>query len=331
MTPAPQRVGMLVFDDMKLLDIAGPAEVFVEANKLGANYDICMVSADGRDVRTSMGLRIPVDHAAASAGRFDTVLVAGGEAFPAGRVTDELASATRDMARRATRTGSICTGAFVLAAAGLLEGKRATTHWNHTRELARRYPGIRVEPDAIVVKDDTTYSSAGVTAGIDLALTLLEEDRGIDVSRGVARALVVYLQREGGQSQFAASLAAPVPSSSLLHSVVAAINADPSADHTSARLAEIARVSTRHLSRLFHDELATTPAKYVELVRLDTAKSLLDAGLSVTAVAESSGFGTSESLRRAFVSHLSIPPSKYRARFAAAGPSRSTEREDPAA
>jgi len=338
---APQRVGILVFDDMKLLDIAGPAEVFAEANNLGANYQISMVSADGRDVRTSIGLRIPVEFAASSAGRFDTVLVAGGEAFPAREVSQSLASAALDLSSNASRTGSICTGAFVLAAAGMLDGKRATTHWNHARELARRYPRIRVDLDALFVKDDTTYSSAGVTAGIDLALALLEEDQGVEMSRGVARSLVVYLQREGGQAQFAEGLAAPVPPGSLLHSVIAAVNADPSADYTAARLAEIARVSTRHLSRLFHDELETTPAKYVELVRLDKAKSLLDTGLSVTAVAESSGFGTSESLRRAFVSHLSIPPSKYRARFAAAASPRSgstlsasqlsAEREDPAA
>ena len=319
MSPAPQRVGILVFDDMKLLDIAGPAEVFAEANHFGANYEVSMVSADGRDVRASMGLRIPVDFSAATAGRFDTVVVAGGEAFPAGEVTDALASAAFDMSQRASRTASICTGAFVLAAAGLLDGKRATTHWNHARELARRYPGTRVEPDAFYVKDESTYSSAGVTAGIDLSLALLEEDHGAEVARNVARVLVVYLQREGGQAQFTDSLQAEVHHTSLLRGVVDTVNADPAAEYTAARLAEIARVSPRHLSRLFRDELDTTPGKYVELIRIDRAKALLDDGLSVTKVAESAGFGTSESLRRAFISHLSIPPSKYRDRFASTG------------
>ena len=195
MTPSPHTVGILVFDGMKLLDFAGPAEVFAEANNFGGDYRISMVSIDGRDVRTSMGLTLPVDLAATAAGSFDTVLVAGGEVFPAGPVSDGLASAAFELSQRATRTGSICTGAFVLAAAGLLEGKRATTHWQHAAELALRYPGIRVEPDAIFVKDDSTYSSAGVTAGIDLALALLEEDEGVELARNVAGRLSAARRR----------------------------------------------------------------------------------------------------------------------------------------
>jgi len=315
-SPAPHRVGILVFDNMKLLDIAGPADVFAQANQLGANYEVSMVSATGADVRTSMGLRIPVDYAASAAGTFRTVLVAGGEAFPAGDVTEELASAAFDLSKQASRTASICTGAFVLAAAGLLDGKRATTHWMHARELAERYPTITVDAGALYVKDGSTYSSAGVTAGIDLTLALLEEDHGVDIARTVARALVVYLHREGGQSQFADSSLAPVPRASLLRSVIDTVDNNPSAEYSVTRLAEIARVSPRHLARLFRDELGTTPGKYVELIRFDRAKELLDAGLSVTEAAQDSGFGSSESLRRAFIAHMSIPPSKYRGRFA---------------
>ncbi|MBF4571903.1 DJ-1/PfpI family protein [Herbiconiux sp. VKM Ac-1786] len=318
MSSSGHRVALLVFDDMKLLDLAGPAEVFAEANHFGADYRMSMVSVDGRDVRTSMGMRIPVDFSAASRGSFDTVVVTGGEAFPAGEVTEALASAAVSMSERAARTASICTGAFVLAAAGLLDGKRATTHWHHTRELAQRYPGIRVQPDAIVVEDDATYTSAGVTAGIDLALTLLEQDEGAEVARGVARALVVYLRRDGGQTQFSDSLLAPVGEASLLRVVVSAVMADPSAQHTASSMAAIARVSPRHLSRLFNDELATTPGKYVEIVRVDKAKSLLDLGHTVTRVAQDSGFGTPESLRRAFIAHLSVPPSVYQRRFSSA-------------
>jgi len=314
-----QSVGILVFDGMKLLDFAGPVEVFAEANNFGADYRVTMVSVDGRDVRTSMGLTIPVDRAASDPGRFDTIVVAGGEVFPAGPVSDSLASAALDMSRQASRTASVCTGAFVLAAAGLLDGKRATTHWQHARTLATRYPTTRVEPDAIFVKDASTYSSAGVTAGIDLALALVEEDQGDDLARQVARSLVVYLKRDGGQSQFSGSLAEHVPSGSLLRAVIDAVHTDPTAEYSVARLAELARVSPRHLSRLFRDELETTPGKYVELIRIDKARTLLDDGFSVTEVAESSGFGTPESLRRAFISHLSMPPSKYRARFASTG------------
>jgi len=319
MTRSPHTVGILVFDGMKLLDFAGPAEVFAEANLSGGDYRVSMVSADGSDVRASTGLTIPVDTAAADADAFETMLVVGGEVFPAGPVSDALASAALDMSRRARRTASVCTGAFVLAAAGLLDGKRATTHWQHAGQLAQRYPAARVEPDAIFVKDGTTYSSAGVTAGIDLALALVEEDGGIELARTVARSLVVYLQRDGGQSQFSDGLAPQVPRGSLLRGVVEAVNSDPAAEYTAHTLAEIARVSPRHLSRLFRDELSTTPAKYVELIRLDRAKSLLDEGMSVTQVAETAGFGTPESLRRTFVSHFSIPPSQYRARFASTG------------
>ena len=309
---------------MKLLDMAGPAEVFAEANLSGANYRISLVSSDGSDVRSSIGLRIPVDSAVADAGRFDTVLVAGGEVFPANPVPESLASAALDLADRASRTASICTGAFVLAAAGLLDGKRATTHWKHTRELAARYPTTQVQPDAIFVRDQSTYSSAGVTAGIDLALALLEEDEGDELTRTVARSLVVYMQRAGGQSQFSATLQGPAPRTALLRGVVDIVNADPAAEYTVTRLAEIAQVSPRHLTRLFHDELGTTPGRYVELIRFDKAKALLDTGMSVTDVAQYSGFGTSESLRRAFIAHLSIPPSKYRGRFSPMAGTRNT-------
>jgi len=309
---------------MKLLDMAGPAEVFAEANLSGANYRISLVSTDGSDVRSSIGLRIPVDSAVADAGRFDTVLVAGGEVFPANPVPESLAGAALDLADRASRTASICTGAFVLAAAGLLDGKRATTHWKHTRELAARYPTTQVQPDAIFVRDQSTYSSAGVTAGIDLALALLEEDEGDELTRTVARSLVVYMQRAGGQSQFSATLQGPAPRTALLRGVVDIVNADPAAEYTVTRLAEIAQVSPRHLTRLFHDELGTTPGRYVELIRFDKAKALLDTGMSVTDVAQYSGFGTSESLRRAFIAHLSIPPSKYRGRFSPMAGTRNT-------
>jgi transcriptional regulator GlxA family with amidase domain len=314
-TSTPHKVGILVFDGAKMLDIAGPAEVFAEANLSGTDYRISMLSFDGKDVRTSIGMRIPVDGSAFSAGRYDTVLVAGGEVFPATPVSDGIRDAAGHLSEHTARISSICTGAFVLGAAGLLDGKRATTHWKHTRELARRHPTTTVEPDAIFVKDHTTYSSAGVTAGIDLALALLEEDAGQPLTRTVAQSLVVYMQRAGGQSQFSASLQGPSPRTPVLRLVVDAVKADPTAPYGVASLAEIARVSPRHLTRLFHEELGTTPAKYLELIRFDLAKAQLDAGHSVTLAAQLSGFGTSESLRRAFIAHLKISPSRYQRRF----------------
>ena len=194
------RVGILVFDGVKLLDVAGPSEVFAEANRFGARYRLVLCSPDGREVASSTGMRISVDAAAADAGPLHLALVAGGDVFPAHPVTAELAAAARALAGFAQRTASICTGAFVLAAAGLLDGRRATTHWRHTDILARAHPAISVVPDAIYIEDGPVLSSAGVTAGIDLALALVERDYGAELARDVARSLVVFLQRPGGQS-----------------------------------------------------------------------------------------------------------------------------------
>ncbi|MCS5717102.1 GlxA family transcriptional regulator [Herbiconiux sp. CPCC 205763] len=311
----PRRVVLLVFDGMKLLDVTGPAEVFSEANLMGADYELRFVSPDGQDVATSVGMRLPVDGAAADITAADTVMVSGGDALPTGVIPPALLDAARILSARTRRMSSICTGAFILAAGGLLEGRRATTHWRHAALLGRLYPSVQVDPDAIFVRDGTVYTSAGVSAGIDLALALVEEDHGAALTRRVAQSLVVYMQRAGGQSQFSASLAGPAPRTPVLRSLVDGIAADPAADHTLGALARQAAVSPRHLSRLFHDELGTTPAKYVEGIRFDAAKAILDAGHSVTDAAERSGFGSPETLRRAFVARLGVSPSRYQRRF----------------
>jgi transcriptional regulator GlxA family with amidase domain len=260
---ATHRVAILVYDGVKLLDVGGPAEVFAEANRLGADYTIVLVSPTGADVTSSIGIRIAVD-AAATEPAPDTFLVAGADLYPRTPVPRDLIEATRTLAGRADRVASICTGAFILGAAGLLDGKRATTHWKVAHELAARCRASRVEPDAIYVRDGTTYTSAGVTAGIDLALALVEEDHGPDLTRDVARALVVYLQRSGGQSQFSAPLQGPPPRSPALRRITDLITANPGGN--------------RHLTRLFNDELSTTPARYVEMIRFEMAKALLDQG-----------------------------------------------------
>lgn len=316
----PHRIGFLVFDGAKMLDVAGPSEVFAESNLSGGRYEISMLTTDGRDVRTSIGVRISADGCATEQQSWDTVLVAGGEPFPASPVSPELVAATRHLQSRSKRIASICSGAFILGEAGILDGKRSTTHWKHAAELARRYPKTTVEPDLIYVKDDTTYSSAGVTAGIDLALALLEEDHGSDLTRTVARSLVVYMQRAGGQSQFSASLDGPAPRTSALRTIIDQVAADPTGEYSLDVLARIGRVSPRHLGRLFHDELDTTPTKYVEKIRFELAKSHLDAGQSVTLAAELAGFGSSESLRRAFMHHLKISPLRYQRRFSSTRP-----------
>ncbi|MEX1658277.1 GlxA family transcriptional regulator [Streptomyces pseudovenezuelae] len=318
MSSAPHRVAILVYDGVKLLDVAGPAEVFGEANLLGAAYRIALLSTTGADVTSSIGMRIAVDGSAADQADPDTLLVPGGDIYPRTPVTRDLAEATGDLAARAGRVASVCSGAFVLGATGLLDGRRATTHWKIAGELATRHPKARIEPDAIYVRDGTMYTSAGVTAGIDLALALVEADHGPDISREVARSLVVYLQRAGGQSQFSAPLQGSPPRSPALRRVVDLVTADPAGDYSLAALAGRLNVSTRHLTRLFREELGTTPARYVESIRFDIAKSLLDQRHTATQAASLAGFPSYESLRRVFARELSISPAAYQRRFATA-------------
>jgi transcriptional regulator GlxA family with amidase domain len=309
------RVGVLVFPGVTLLDVAGPTEAFTEANRYGAGYSIVLVSVDGGPVRSSTGLEFSVDHAVAGAGDLDTLLVPGSEAVATQLVDPRLAAAAAELAARAGRVASVCTGAFVLAAAGLLDGRRATTHWRHAAALRRRHARVRVEPDAIFVTDGPVVTSAGITAGIDLALALIEHDYGAALARDIARSLVVFLQRPGGQSQFSVPARTPRPDSGLLRRVIDSIAADPAGSHTVPELAAAAGTSIRHLTRLFHGQLGTTPARYVEQVRLEHAQMLLGSGYSVTSAARHSGFGSDENLRRAFRQYLKIAPTTYQHRF----------------
>lgn len=309
---AGHRVGMVVFDGVKLLDVAGPMEVFAEANRIGGTrYELLAVGTG--EVTSSTGLAVNVD--ADFTVDLDTVLVAGGDRLVGRPIEPELVESVRGLAGRTPRVCSICTGAFVLAAAGLLDDRRATTHWQHARLLAASYPRIRVEPDAIWVQDGQVFTSAGVSAGIDLALALVEKDAGGELARAVARSLVVFLQRPGGQSQFSPSTLHPRPRSDLLRAVVDAVAADPGGDHSIARMAATAAVSPRHLTRLFRAELGITPAQYVEEVRIDAGKRGLEQGLTVADSARVAGFGTSESMRRAFVLRVGVPPRTYQQRF----------------
>ncbi|WP_073948821.1 GlxA family transcriptional regulator [Streptomyces kebangsaanensis] len=317
------RVGFVVFDGVTMLDVSGPAEVLHQANRLGHHYDPVLISACGGEVRTSTGMPLSGTMTATEAGRVDTVLVAGGDCLAEQPVDAELLATTRAVAARATRVASVCTGAFVLAELGLLDGRRAATHWRHADTLARRHPRVRVEPDAIHVRDGRFITSAGISAGIDLTLALVEDDHGADAARRIARELVVFLQRPGGQSQFTTATAPPARNG-LLRTLIDSVLADPAADHGLPSMARAAAVSTRHLTRLFHTELGTTPARWVERVRLDRARQLLLDGHSVTSAARHSGFGSDETLRRVFVRHLGVTPTAYRRRFATTGTVRTT-------
>lgn len=306
---------IVVFDDVTMLDVAGAGEVFAEANRFGADYRLKVASVDGSDVITSIGTRLGVTDAISAIESADTVLVAGSDHLPRRPIDPALVEAVRSVAGRTKRLASICTGSFILAQAGLLNGRRATTHWHDVRLFARAFPQISVEPDAIFVRDGDIFTSAGISAGIDLALALVEADHGTDLVRAVARWLVVYLKRAGGQSQFSVLVEADPPPESPLRKVTDAISADPAANHSVNSLAARASLSTRQLTRLFQSELGTTPARYVELVRVDAARAALDAGRTVADTARLSGFGSAESLRRVFVDHLGVSPKAYRERF----------------
>jgi transcriptional regulator GlxA family with amidase domain len=308
-------VAVVVFDGVKLLDVAGPAEVFAEANRFGASYRLVVASVDGADVTTSIGTRFAVTARIDDIEKADTALISGGDDLVGRPIEPTLVAAVARLRSRSRRIASICTGSFILAGAGVLTGRRATTHWRHAGLLARAYPEVSVEPDAIFVRDGDVYTSAGVSAGIDLALALVETDHGADLVREVARSLVVFLKRSGGQSQFSAAVEARPPTRSALRAVTDAIAADPAGDRSVKALARQASLSERQLTRLFHTELGTTPARYVEAIRIDAARAALDAGSSVADAAAVAGFGSAETLRRVFTTELGVSPKAYRDRF----------------
>jgi len=311
----PRVVVIVVFDEVTLLDVAGAAEVFVEANRFGADYQLKIASMDGYDVTSSIGTRLGVTDSLSSIESADTVLVAGSDDLPRRPIDPALVDAIRSISTRTRRMASICTGSFILAQAGLLRGRRATTHWHDARLFARAFRDVTVEPDSIFVRDGDVFTSAGVSSGIDLALALVEMDYGSELVRDVARWLVVYLKRAGGQSQFSVLVEADPPPQSPLRAATEAVAANPAANHSVKTLAARASLSTRQLTRLFQSELGMSPARYVELVRIDCARGALEAGRSVAETAGVAGFGSSETLRRVFVNHLGISPKAYRDRF----------------
>lgn len=314
--PRSRSVVFVVFDGMKMLDVSGPAEVFAEANTFGADYVLRYASVSGEPVRTSIGTRLPVDVATSELGDVDTLVVSGGDVLVGRPVPPDLVDVVRGLRPRTRRLVSICTGSFVLAAAGLLDGRRATTHWRHAPLLARAYPSIQVELDALFVEDDGVLTSAGVSAGMDLALALVEHDHGPDLARDVARGLVMFMQRPGGQSQFSAPLELRAPRTPKLRAVIDLVAAQPALDHTTTSLAAVAGVTPRHLARLFNAELGISPAQLVEETRLGHAKALIESGRSVSETASAAGFGSTETMRRRFVARLGVSPSQYRVRFA---------------
>jgi transcriptional regulator GlxA family with amidase domain len=311
------RVVIVAFPGVQTLDVTGPAEVLRAATRLHPpGYDVTVVAPEAGPLRTSTVSLMPDAPLEDCTGRIDTLIVAGGTGARAAEDDERLIAWLRDAAQRSRRVTSVCTGAFLLARAGLLDGRRATTHWASCADLAQRYPAVSVEPDPIFVRDGHVATSAGVTAGMDLALALVEEDLGREVALGAARWLVLFLKRPGGQAQFSAQLAAQTADRAPLRELQAWIPDHLSEDLSVAALARRAVMSERNFARAFRRETGMTPAAYVEAARVESARIALETGeLPVESVACRAGFGTVETMRRAFRRRVGVSPMDYRSRF----------------
>jgi transcriptional regulator GlxA family with amidase domain len=315
-----RRIVALALPRAQALDLAGPVDVFASATeRVAGAYAVEVVTPGGGHVRCSSGLRVAAEPLPAPA-PMDTLLVLGGDDMPTTARDPGLRAWVLASAAQARRTVSVCTGAFVLAAAGLLDGRRATTHWTRCDDLARMHPDVEVEPDRIFTRDGPVGTSAGVSAGIDLTLALVEEDLGRDVALDVARAMVVYLRRPGGQSQFSAQLAGQLASRQGLRELQAWIADHLDEDLSVPALARRAYMSERNFGRAFRRETGLTPAAYVEALRVERARTALQQTEAPTeTIARLCGFGSAEVMRRAFQRRLGVPPTVYRERFAATG------------
>jgi transcriptional regulator GlxA family with amidase domain len=309
-------VVIIGYPDTELLDIACPSDVLDAANHLGARpaYEIRLASVDGKPIRCMSGLTLVAQQRIDQVeGDLDTVIVAGGSGYEQAAEDVRLIAHLRRLAETSRRVASVCTGATVLAAAGLLNGRRATTHWRYAARMARNYPAVTVDPVPLFIKHGNVYTSAGVTSALDLALAFVEEDHGATLAREVARSLVTYLQRPGNQAQVSMFLAGPPPDHRMVRELTSYISESLDDDLGTPALAGRAGISTRQLTRLFDTHLHTTPSRYVRTVRTEAAAQLLaTTELPLVAIARRCGFGSTETLRQSFLDHYDTPPSSYR-------------------
>ena len=318
-----KHIVMLAYDGANALDIVGPLDILGAAlastSKTDSRYTLDVVSPNGGLITTHpAGVSIQTRrYQSIRYPAVDTLIVAGGEAFENILHDRALLRWLAKTANKSRRVASVCTGAFLLAAAGLLNERRATTHWRWAKRLQNSFPQIRVEPDCLYTKDENIYTSAGITAGMDLALALVEEDFGGIVAREIARNWVIFAKRPGGQSQFSALLPdSKETSSQSLEEVIAWIHDHPESDLSIESLADFSHMSVRNFARRFREETGVTPAKYVERIRLAAARSRLESSTaSIESVASSAGFINTERMRRTFMRHLRISPQDYRRRF----------------
>jgi transcriptional regulator GlxA family with amidase domain len=311
-------IWFVIYPGLQSLDLTGPFEVFEAANRVldalgmdGARYALRVVG-ETPSVHTESGLRLACDPLP-SEGAPDTLVIPGGDGVDDAASSASLLVWLRQIGNDCPRLATVCTGTFLAAAVGLIDGHAVTTHWASAGRLARTYPDLDVDPEAIYRRDGRVWTSAGVTAGIDLALAMVEHDHGAAVAQHVARYLVVFLRRPGGQSQFSAPVWVEPAESEPVRAAQDLIHSNPAADLRLEALAGAAGISPRHLTRLFTDALGETPGKYVERVRLTAARHQLETTTSgLEAVARHCGFGTAETLRRVFVRQLGVSPDRYR-------------------
>ena len=314
-------VVLLVYPGFQSLDVTGPYEVFASANRVadgldvaGARYTLSLVSSAGGTVAAESGIAIATEPLPTAVPH--TLLIPGGDGVHAAGQDAALVAWVAATAAGAERVACVCTGTFLAGAAALLEGRTVTTHWARAGRLAQQFPATQVDPDAIYRRDGNLWTSAGVTAGIDLALALVEDDLGTEVAQTVARWLVVFLRRPGGQSQFAAPVWSQPAERAPIRAAQDLVVANPAAPHDIASLAAHAGLSERHFSRLFTAQVGESPARYVERLRVEAARRLLessDSGLS--AISGRCGFGSVETLRRAFLRRVGVAPDAYRQRI----------------
>lgn len=315
----PRKVVIVGFPGVQALDVVGPHDVFTGASLLtGGGYDVAMASVGGQPVATATGLAFVATPLPDPADPIDTVVLPGGAGVDAARADAELGAWIKAVAAHARRVVTVCTGAFLAAEAGLLDGRRVTTHWAFAERLAREFPAIDVDADPIFVRSSQSiWTAAGVTAGIDLALALIEDDHGTEIAQTVARWLVLYLRRPGGQTQFAAPVWMPRARRDSIREVQERIEAEPAGPHSVEDLARRAAMSPRHFTRVFTAEIGEAPGQYVERIRTEAARRQLEeTDDTVSAIAARCGFGTAETMRRNFIRRVGVSPDHYRKAFA---------------
>ncbi len=333
-----RRVVIVCYPGIQPLDIVGPHEAFAGANRIldqrdsdAARYELLLCAQTPGPISSESGLavlapiQLPIPSHGDDLGEVDTLIIPGGYGVYAAAHDDSMVAALREIGSLARRFCTVCSGTFLGAATGLLDGRRVTTHWARSAQLAIEYPLLHVDADSIYINDGSVWTSAGVTAGIDLALALVEDDHGADVAQTVARHLVMFLHRPGGQSQFAAPVWTRPTEQHAMRAAQDLVVANPAADLRVGSLAAAINMSERHFTRVFAAEVGEPPAKFVERIRVEAARRCLEQdGTTVAAVARQCGFGTAETMRRSFLRRVGVAPDDYRRRFTQRSPNSPT-------